>query len=444
MQLIQSVLIAVAVLVILAGLSVFLGATKAEKGSALRFFLATLGAAFWTIAIAAFFALSPTTGEYVHPVVVSIIAGAVFCDVFLLAYFGWSQKGGKLATMLFAVVGIAFIVLLFQHPELFYSSVDLSNEYSHIFVTKGWYYYALIVYFFLISFAFSGYLSKRISDTTNRGARNGLRVFQVGLSIGGILALVFDLILLTDRPDLAWIGPTATSISILTAYYSIVKFRMIPLSLRWIKIMSYLILAATTIIIYILIFYTVFTALFHVASPSIEVIALNLIMAAILLLLLPAISEFMAYMRTAVVLDEVNLAYILKKLERIDKASFDPRDIAGFLADCLHYSYIALIINERIYPSATMKISGHEVAALAKLHPKAGELWVAKGALDKDVAKKCEISRVGVLRDEDGKEIGKIVFGKKETRIELSRRDLIKYTTIVEVLATVVEENSKR
>ena len=200
MKLITVLLIAVAALAVLTGFSILCGTTKQSRMSGLWFFIGTLGAAVWSVAIAVFLTLPTSMSDSAPALVISVISGITLTDVALLGYAGWSNgRSGKILVGIFALLGIALCVLLAQQPELFYSHFTFGQDFNTIHTTRTWYFYALIAFFTIISLAYSGYLSKTIKHTKNHGAKNGLRIFQAGLSVGGILALVFDLLLLTSQ-----------------------------------------------------------------------------------------------------------------------------------------------------------------------------------------------------------------------------------------------------
>lgn len=260
MQLIRALLIAAAVVALLVGISIFFGSRKQEKKPAKYLLIATLGSALWTVAI--FFALDMpnASADFVHLIMTCTIASIAICDIGLLAFLSYGYKGGKLLTLLFTVGGAILVTLLAYDSSLFYSSYDLSQGYVHFSVDRScWYFYALIVYFFLISITFSSYLLRRIEETKNPGLKTGLKVFLVGLSICGILALVFNLLLLTSMPDLIWIGPMANVISIVSFYYSVAKFGTLNMDSKWMKAMSGVILVGVAVIVYLLAFYLVST-----------------------------------------------------------------------------------------------------------------------------------------------------------------------------------------
>ncbi len=441
MQLIRVLLIAAIVVVILSGISIFFGSRKQEKRSSIYFLLATLGAALWTIAIAIALKMPGASPEFVHSTVTCIIAGVTLCDVGLLAFLSWKYKGGKPLTFIFALFGVLLVGLLAYDPSLFYSSFDLSQEYVQIFINYGWYYFALIAYFFLISITFSSFLLKRIKETTNPSLKTGLKVFYAGLSIGGILALVFDLVLITSLPNLIWIGPMATIISIMSFYYSVVKFRTLNISARWVNLMSYAILTATAVIIYLLVFYIVFTTLFRTPNPSVEVLILNGIMALFLIAIMPALSELTNFMKASFLSDRIQLGYITKKLDNIKPKDFNPKELVQFLADTLHYEDCALILAKHTYVTNNMRFPTDEAEEILRLKPTDGLIWVKSP--EKILKNGFCVSEIATLRDSKGKEIGRLVFGKRTNGKAFPRKEFVKVEAVVDMVSAIVEESHK-
>ena len=444
MSLIRTLLLAVSACVLLAGVSVLLGCGKKNKGNGVRFFLATVGSSIWTIAIMTFLTLPITATDIAPLVVVAIIAGVALADISLLGYLGWHYKGGKIALVIFSIIGVALVGILYLHPELFYTEIILSHDVNKIIITKGWYYIVLIAYFFLISITFSSFLMKRIKTTTDKGMKTGLKAFYIGQTISGILGLIFDLVLLSVTPKLIWIGPMATTISILTFYYSIVKCRVLPMSARWMKMMSYIVFALFGIILYMLAFYAVFTALFHIPNPSGAVIMLNLIMTVFLILLFPAFREVGMFMKSMRTTNYINFSYIIGKLKKIHRDDFNIKELAEFLADTMHYSYVCFVMNGKVYGGGSMKFGADEIKILEGLDaPKVG-LWQNMDRSSVKILADYDISRIGVLHDKNGEKMGQIIFGKKLNKTELDREDLIQYETIVNYTAMVIENGSRK
>ena len=441
MQLIRTLLIAATIVVILSGVSIFCGSSRKEKKTSIYFLLATIGASIWTIAIFLFLNMTKVSPEFVRVIVTCIIGGITLCDVGLLAFLSWNYKGGKGLTFIFTILGTLLVTLVAYDPSLFYSSVDLSKDYAQLFVEHNWYYFALIAYFFLISITFSSYLMRRIKETTNASLKTGLKVFYFGLSFGGILALIFDLILITALPNLVWIGPMATIISIMSFYYSVVKFRALSISSKWMEVMSYILLIATAIIIYVLAFYVVFTAMFSIPNPSVEILVLNIVMAIFLLLLMPVMSELTNFMKASFFSDKIELGYIMKKLDSMDSKTFDPRDTIRFLTDTLHYESCALIISKHAYATDNTKFTTEEINTLLNLKPVENQNWVNPANIPaKDGF---HISEMVFLKNSKGKEIGALIFGKRISERRLTKRDFIKIEAVANMISAIAEESHK-
>ena len=274
--------------------------------------------------------------------------------------------------------------------------------------------------------------------------KKGLQVFYIGVSIGGILALVFNLILITSQPQLVWIGPIATLISIMSFYYSVVKFRTISISTKWMEVMSSVILIAMAAIISLLAFYAIFSALFGIPNPSKEILLLNITMAIFLLLLMPTIIETTNFMRANFYIDRIELGYITKKIESIDKNNLDLKDISKFLSDSMHYSYIAFEIGGRIYTTDTSKFTTVEVEHIARAKSHDHDLWIKPNEFDATIAESHNISKIGILTNKNGKEIGKLIFGKRIAEGALSRKDQVKQEAIMGLLSVIIEDNLKK
>ncbi|MBR3366150.1 hypothetical protein IKG48_03485 [Candidatus Saccharibacteria bacterium] len=441
MQLIRTLLIAATIVVILSGISIFFGSSRKEKKTSIYFLLATIGASIWTIAIFLFLNMPKASPEFVRVIVACIIGGITLCDVGLLAFLSWHYKGGKTMTFIFTIIGALLVTLVAYDPSLFYSSVDLSKDYAQLFVEHNWYYFALIAYFFLISITFSSYLMRRIKETANPSLKTGLKVFYIGLSIGGILALIFDLILITALPNLVWIGPMATIISIMSFYYSVVKSRTLSISSRWMEVMSYILLIATAIIIYVLAFYIVFTAMFSIPNPSVEILILNVVMAIFLLLLMPIMIELTNFMKASFFSDKIELGYIMKKLDTMDSRTFDPRDTARFLTDTLHYESCVLIISKHAYATDNTKFTTEEINTFLSLKPVENQNWVDPANIPaKDGF---HISEMLLLKNSKGKEIGALIFGKRISERHLTKRDFIKIEAVANMISAIAEESHK-
>lgn len=438
MQLITTLLYAVAVLAFLTGVSILLGATKQSRPSAVWFFVATLGAAVWSAAIATFLKLPETSADLTPLLVTGIIAGITLTDVAMLGYTAWSSRAGKFLTAIFAILGAAIVAIIAYNPDLFYTNVTFGTDYNTIYTVRTWYFYALIAYFFVISMVYSTFLAETIKHTKNKGAKNGLRLFRSGLAVGGILALIFDLLLLSSHPHLAWIGPMAVSISVITFYYSIVRYKILALKGDWINILSYIILIIAGGILYLLAFYAVFKAIFRVASPSGEMLVFNLIMVAIILLLMPAINEVTSMIRAYLPNLPIDMGYVTRKLNLLDK-NVDLKELASFLAQQLKFEYAGILLGERLYGSRDIDISSDDLKEIAKLKPPKSGLWENLGERR---ASDDQVSRIAVLKNSKGEVYGQVLLGRATSGRQLSRKELVEIEMAISLVAIILDEDS--
>lgn len=441
MQLITALLVVVAILTILTGVAILCGSTRQSRTHAVWFFLSTFGAAIWSVAIAIFCVLPQEYADMAPMIVTCIIAGITLTDVALLGYTCWNEGAkGKATTLGFLIFGAALVGLLAASPELFYSEITFSASFNQLHVVHGWYFYVIIAFFTVISLVYSAMLTQTIKRARSHGVKTGLKIFQVGLSIGGILALVFDLILITAAPNLVWIGPMATSVSIIAFYYSVVKYRIIAISGRWMEIMSYIVIAVTGGVGYMVVFYALFTALFKVPNPSSSVLILNMLMAMVLLCMMPALHELISIAKSHLPTRQIDVGYIVKKFNKLAKYDVDAKELASFLAMTLKFEQVSFLINGRLYESKPSNISAAELESIKKLKvPKVG-IW-------QDCRKAMEggekLSGVAVLKNNKGEVYGQVILGRQVARRILEKGDLIEIEMVLKLTGILLDEHSK-
>ena len=437
MLLITILLYAVAALTVLTGISVLCGTTKQSKLKGVWFALATLGTAVWSAAIALFLSLPESSASLAPAIVVGIITGITLTDISLLGYASWENgRSGKLITSLVALGGVFVVAALALHPELFYTDITFGEGLNTIHTVHTWYFYFIIGYFTLASVIYTNSITKGAKHIKGRGAKLGLKIFQAGLSVGGILALVFDLLLLTSHPNLVWIGPMAVSLTITIFYYSVVKYRILALTGDSMKLLSYIIIIAIGAIVYILLFYLIFTAIFRVATPSMEILILNLIMVAIVICLLPAIFEVTAMIKASLPTKQTDLGYITQKLRHLDKQNVDYKELAGFLAQHLKFDYVGFLINGRLYGSKTITLSPEDSAEYKKLKTPKTSIWYE---FDHARTEEDEIAHVALLLNAKNEPSGQILLGRPNSRRILTKRELIEIEMVLKLAGAIID-----
>ena len=443
MQLIVILLYVVSVLTVLTGLSVILGTNRQSRLNTSWFFCATIGTAIWSSSIATFLALPENAHDFAAFLVVGIITGITLNDISLLGYLGWNQKLGKILTVIFSVLGAGLIGILIYDHTVFYTSFELGGEWNQMITVQGWYFVALIVYFTLMAFGYTSFLSATIKKTKNKRVKLGQKAFYIGLLISGISALIFDLILLEKAPNLIWIGPMAVSAALLTFYYSVVRCRSVVMSSSWMKTLSFIILFAFGIAIYVLIFYIVFKALFRVSSPSPQILLLNLIMVAIVFCLMPAINEVYSFLKSFIATKDIDIGYVTKKLNKVTKRTLDLKELSGFLSDHLHIEYVGFLINGRLYGSGILDISSDDLVAISKLKLPERGIWQDTKPVSQ-ICLKSDIKNVAELFNVEGDAFGQIILGHSLSKKNLGTKDLIEIEMVINLAASIINGDAHK
>lgn len=303
MQLIAILLITVSILTLLSGIAAFFGATKGDHARSAWFFVATVFAMVWAVAISLFLIATP---EWDHmPLLVNLTyVSAIFIDIALLGYISWRKKAGKIVTLIFLVAGIIFTGFFASNPGLLYSDIVLTSAGNSLVPNFSPFYFTYIGFFCALVPAVLITLLKQILDSRSNRVKNGDLVFLIGFGISGTVSLVFNLILPLWTWDLIWLGPLAISTTIIAFYYTILRYRAINLKSRWLKILSYIVVITSAAVLYMMVFYAVFVAMFRGSTPSMEVIILNFVMVLFFLLLMPAMSEVVIFVRSLITGEE--------------------------------------------------------------------------------------------------------------------------------------------
>ena len=447
MNLINVLVIAVSGLTILSALALVCGSTRQERKRSLWFLAAAIGEVAWGVSIAGFLSLG--TGEFDYAVapwlIKGIYVGALLMDSTILGYVSWKYKFGKILTSLFLVAGAILSVIFLYDPAVLYSSFTLahSGNFVTIDMSTGWY-ILYIVYFCTVVPAFCLSVVYRIKHTSNKDTRKGYLFFMVGLAVAGFMSLIFDLIMPLSRYDLIWVGPLLIGFTMLGFYYAVLRYRMINLSTGWLKIMSSIVLIASMVIAYLLVFHLVFSALFKISSPSPQVLLLNFVMVAIVLLLAPAISEIWSMIKSLIMTKQIDIAYIVKKLSRLGRKKLNLRDVSGFLAEHMHFEYVGFIVKGKYHVADDGKLPTEVLAGIQKLTMPSRGMWQNASELGSGVTKACGISRVAVMTNTNGDVIGQIVFGKPTTKSTLDREDVADVEMIANLMGTMIENGGRK
>jgi hypothetical protein len=305
MQLIAILLATVSVLTLLSGLAVFIGSRKTDRVRSVWFFAATLFATIWMVSIALFFVATPDwPRDLVAMFVNCTFLSAIFIDIALLGYIAWHHRYGKTTAIIFFIAGVIFAGVFTSNPSLLYTDIVMTSAGNSLITNVGPFYFAYIAFFCTLVPAIIIVLLRQIIKSKSDRLKNGDIVLLVGFSISGTMSLIFNLILTFWTWNLIWIGPFAISTTIIAFYYTILRYRTIKLGSVWLRILSYIVLIASIAVLYMMVFYVVFLAMFRGATPSIEVIVLNFVMVLFFLLLMPAMNRLTTFVHMLIAGDE--------------------------------------------------------------------------------------------------------------------------------------------
>ena len=164
---------------------------------------------------------------------------------------------------------------------------------------------------------------------------------------------------------------------------------------------------------------------------------LNIIMITVVILLYPVLGEVAGYVRSLVDVHSVDLVYIVKKLSVVGKEYINYPELVEFLAEHLHYQYIGIIVDGKLYGSKAVKLGAGEVKNLEKARARRG-VWVELGGELEKAAKTAGIEGVAELRNSNSETVGKILFGRPLGGINFNSRDLSEVETALTLVAVAI------
>ena len=301
MQIVNILLNIVAVLALVAGATTFFGANKGDRARSAWFFAATVFSALWIFSVLTFQAARPgfDMDLIMYPACFCYIS-VLFTDVALLGYITWQRRSGKIATLMLTVLSFIFSCVVLIWPKLFQSEIIVTESINSIVFNMGPMYVIYVALACILTTAVFYTLTQQRKRSKSSRTKNGSTVLLVGFAISSLVTLVADLVITFWDWSYSWLGPLAISATIIAFYYSILRYRVLKLGSRWMRFLSFVVIIASVAIIYMVVFYIVFLAMFRGSNPSTEVIVLNFIMVFFFLLLMPAINETTAFMRSLI------------------------------------------------------------------------------------------------------------------------------------------------
>lgn len=441
MSLISILVFAVAILSILtSGLALF-GASKTDRLRMVWYFLAMFFGAIWAVSCVIFLSLPVDAADKAPWAIAGIYLSGALMMVGLLGYGAGKTTIGKISLGVAMTYVVFMTVLLINNPQLMFESFELSNQGNIVHLVNGWAYWSYSAFYGLCSFIACFEVWRYSKRTRIKRIRQGEQIFLVGWICAGVIASIFNMALpLMGIYSAIWVGPLALSIFAILFYYTLLKFRMVSMSSHSLRVISAVVLMLCGSIVYMVIFYLIFTALFKIPNPSASVLVLNFLMIVIVLLLMPVINELRAQINSLISVGQVDLAYVIKKLNHLATKNVDLRELAGFLADHLHFAYIGFVINGQLYSSKPLSVSADELSQIVKMKKAdAHEVWQEPNKNVQKILDDLDLKAVAELRNAKGRTFGQLLVGKPLGKSSFERRDLIQLEMIINLVATVID-----
>lgn len=446
MNLTSILLIATAVLSLISGIIFLAGSVKNSRWSGFWVFMISLGCTIWAFGCGSFLALPVGADVMADWSILCIYLGGMLLALSVLVYAAWWCYLGKyrILSRLYVIVCAVFAaflgVILIYDRSVLYDGITLSNAGNAVHLYWGWYYIAYCIFF---AMAFCGFwicqfINARKART--KQVRKGAYVLFFGFLVTALISGFYNVLLPPSNYSLIWVGPLSMDIVLLAFFYSTLRYRMIAVSSHWLRLLAYGVTILSGVIIYMVIFYIIFTALFKIPNPSSSILVLNFLMIVIVLLLIPVINEINAALRSMIMVGQVDLAYVIKKLNRIATKNVDLRELAAFLADHLHFAYIGILINGRLYGSKALSISAGELEKIGKLRPAAaGGVWQEPNEAVQKILDELDLKAIAELKNAKGKPFGQLIVGRPLGKASFERRDLVQLEMIINLVATVID-----
>ncbi|MBR3220476.1 hypothetical protein IKF76_01250, partial [Candidatus Saccharibacteria bacterium] len=148
--------------------------------------------------------------------------------------------------------------------------------------------------------------------------------------------------------------------------------------------------------------------------------------------------------RSFIFTKQIDIAYIVKKLTRLDPKRLNLKDISGFLAEHMHFEYVGFLTNGKYYVQDEYKIPVDKIAEIPELKKPEKGIWQNLNGLNKHLPEEYEVSRVAIITDTNGEMIGQRVFGRPTSKAALDKRDLTDIEMIVSLMGTMIENGGRK
>ena len=268
------------------------------------------------------------------------------------------------------------------------------------------------------------------------------KVHTLGLCLAGLVILGFPLFCilmpLTGVVN-AWVYEVVLIEIAIIAYYILsLYYRTLQLSNLLQKIVAYIVIMSAVAMIYMVVFYLVYKWLFKIHNAPSEVFVLNFVMIIIVLILLPLIWELFGFVRSLVSSSTVDLTYVVKKLSKFATSNVKANEVADFLADYMHFQYIGIFLEGKLYSSKNIDLSEEELLKISRL--RAAEKFWQEVPVE---IKAHGIFAITELKNARGAAYGQILICAPVGKKMPEHKDLVQMEMVVNLVTAVLDSEQR-
>jgi hypothetical protein len=439
-------LYATSLLTFLTGLTVVIGCRKTTRLKSIVFFFITTSSAVWALSTALFLQLPDATYA-------DILVKTMYCSAAVL--FGANavfasmisplriSKALLISIVVLPLLAICTVIILF--PELLYSGIIIEKTAHTISLVNGLFLPLYIAYLALCTLIFVVQILVDTRNMMKRKKRWYLAIFFTVLAASLVAGFCNFFLPLQNNLSYIWAGPLATVASTIIFYVAIVNERLFVIRLKFLQLLSRIIIIMSAVMVYMIIFFIVFVALFKIPNPAPEVFVLNFIMATIILLLLPVINELTTFVRSLITDGEADIGYVVKKLNKLAGSNVDLNELAGFLAHYMHFTYIGFIVDNRYYGSYEVDIPDDAMVELSSLPKSSHFTWQnLKDMPSEAILRKSGVQAVAQLVNARGEPFAQILIGSPlGLDKSLEKYDLAQLEVVLNLVAAIIDSEQK-
>lgn len=359
-------------------------------------------------------------------VFVLLLTASIFCSLSGLLIFFGSEKGYRLRASILMLVefGLSCLAL---------AGLRILPEIPATILT--YILFVIMVCFIIFSFV-------KMKANVHSRQKIGWKIMLCSLSV--LLAYVLFVLFVLARVNvhIEWTVPFAASIETIVYFYVVLKYKILGMHNAALRIWSAVVLTAVFVAVYMSLLMVVSKYLFHVESSA-EIIAINLVMITLVAVALPMILEANSAIASALSTRKVDLSYIVRRLNKAATQNVKYHDLAALLADHLHFNYVGLIVNGKLYNSKNLVVTAEQITKISMLEASNKKIWQDATGQVKEILDDLGIKAVAELRNAKGRPFGQILVGAPSGKIAFEKRDLSEIEMVINLVASIIDSKER-